>query len=108
MRSPHRRHRPRRSSHENTGMLSRAPISAPHAGHRDRGRTIDSPFGSRYAATVMKLPTTSPNGSATIARIHASSTRPNPTRVPTGDGGTPGVGRLFVDVGDVLLETRHA
>ena len=47
MRSPHRRHRPRSNSHESTGMLSRAPISAPHAGHLDRGRMTDSPLGSR-------------------------------------------------------------
>ena len=69
-------------------MLSRAPISAPHPGQRDLGRTTDSPFGNRYTATVMKLPTTSPNGRATIARIHASSTGPNPTRVRPAGGGT--------------------
>src|SRR5919197_2490774 len=46
----------------------------------------------------MKLPTTRPNGSATRARISASSTGPN---------GTARCGSL-VDVGDVLLEARHA
>ena len=56
--------------------MSRGSIGAPHEGHRDRGRTTDSPRGSRWTATVMKLPTTSPKGSATSARSQASSTGP--------------------------------
>jgi hypothetical protein len=32
----------------------------------------DSFFGTRSTTTVRKLPTTAPNGTATIARSHAS------------------------------------
>ena len=55
-------------------MLSRLRISAPQYGHRDRGETTDSFFGTRSTTTVRKLPTTRPNGSATSARIQASLT----------------------------------
>src|SRR5918996_4662304 len=60
MRAPHRRHRPRSQSHETTGMLSRARISAPQFGHRDRGRTTDPPAGTLAITTVRKDPNSRP------------------------------------------------
>jgi hypothetical protein len=53
-------------------MLSRFAISAPQVGHRERGRTTDSPAGTRAVTTVMKLPNASPNGNATIAGSQAT------------------------------------
>ena len=56
--------------------------------HRSPPRTRDTsieaarrtrPWEADTTATVMKLPTPRPNGRATIARIHASLTEPNPT-----------------------------
>ena len=45
-------------------MLSTMPFDAPHPGHRERGRTSDSPAGTRYIATVMKLPNAKPSTKA--------------------------------------------
>jgi hypothetical protein len=42
-------------------MLSRARISAPQAGHLDRGRTMDSPLGSLPITTVKKDPKIRPS-----------------------------------------------
>ena len=48
-------------------MLSRAAISAPHDGQRERPWTNDSPRGSRYATTLRKLPITQPSTNRAIA-----------------------------------------
>src|SRR5688572_21712128 len=97
MPSPQDRHRPRRSIHEITGMLSRFAISAPQLGHRDLGRTTLSPAGTRETTTVMKLPTASPNGRAINTRTQRSLMgRPYlPQSLPSG---------VLAHVGDVLLE----
>jgi hypothetical protein len=76
---PHDRQRPRSTSHEITGMLSRFAISVPHRGHRDLGRTTLSPAGTRETTTVMKLPTASPNGKAMRPLTHASLIVGDPT-----------------------------
>ncbi len=71
---PQRRQRPRRTSHESTGMLSYQAIAARHSGHRERGRTIDSPAGTRAMTTFRKLPIVAPTTSthAPIAMRRAS------------------------------------
>src|SRR5215471_11179416 len=58
--------------HPMTGTLSRFAISTPQFGHRDRGETTDTPAGTRSVTTVMKLPSASPNGNATIAGSQAT------------------------------------
>jgi hypothetical protein len=55
-------------------MLSRFRSSAPQPGQCDLGVSSDSLRGSRWTATVMKLPIASPNGTATSTRISTSST----------------------------------
>jgi hypothetical protein len=45
--APQLRQRPRRKSHETTGMLSYGLTGVPQDGHRDAGVTSDSPRGSR-------------------------------------------------------------
>jgi hypothetical protein len=42
-------------------MLSADRIGPPQLGHRERGRTSDSPAGTREIATVMKLPKANPS-----------------------------------------------
>lgn len=42
-------------------MLSADRIGAPQLGHRERGRIIDSPAGTRWIAAVMKLPNAHPS-----------------------------------------------
>src|SRR5437016_10309572 len=68
IRAPQFRHRPRSRTHPRIGTLSRLAISTPQVGHRERGRTTDSPAGTRAVTTVMKLPSASPSGNVTIAR----------------------------------------
>src|SRR5439155_6196610 len=68
IRAPQLRHRPRSSAHPRIGTLSLLAISTPQMGHRERGRTTDSPAGTRAVTTVMKLPSASPSGNVTIAR----------------------------------------
>ena len=63
------------------GTLSRLAISAPQLGHRERGLITASPAGTRSATTVMKLPSASPNGNATIAASQTTGAN------PTVDGG---------------------
>src|SRR5687768_8547051 len=83
------RQRPRSRTQETSGTLSRDRMGAPQLGHRERGRTIDSPRGTRWTATVRKLPKTSPNGSASRMRsatskvvIVAGRTLPQAARTP--------------------------
>src|SRR3954465_4125717 len=64
MRVPQSRQWPRSKSQERIGTLSRARISVPQPGQRERGRTIDSPFGTRWITTFKKLPITAPSGMA--------------------------------------------
>ena len=47
--------------YERSGMLSAARIGVPQLAQRDRGRTIDSPAGTRAMQTLKKLPQTAPN-----------------------------------------------
>src|SRR5205809_1044593 len=68
IRDPQLRHRPRSTTQPRTGTLSLLAISTPQVGHRERGRTTDSPAGTRAVTTVMKLPSASPSGNVTIAR----------------------------------------
>src|SRR2546423_5780269 len=96
IRAPHALHRPRRRIHESTGTLSRFRISVPHDGHRDRGRISDPLTGTRLITTIMKLPTTNPNGNAANAR---SQITPNPT---PGTADRPLL--HLADVRDVLVE----
>ena len=53
-------------------MLSTFRSGVPQLGHRDRGRTRDSPAGTRWIATVRKLPKTRPNGRAMARRSSTS------------------------------------
>ena len=59
-------------------MLSAAEIWASQAGQRDRGRTIESPRGTRWATTVTKLPILSP---PTKAKTAAGATAQPPIGV---------------------------
>src|SRR5262249_27315284 len=44
---PHPKHRPRRTTQLTTGMLCDGLIGVPHDGHRDPGRSSESPRGTR-------------------------------------------------------------
>ena len=68
IRAPQDRHRPRRSSHETTGMLSRDPITAPQRGQADRGSTMERFWGTRSTTTVRKEPNRRPNAANTPTR----------------------------------------
>jgi hypothetical protein len=71
-------HRPRRNSHENTGMFCQGLIAAPQRGQREGGDTIDCSRGRRWMTTLAKLPTTSPKSRAIPAATRAGeSTRPD-------------------------------
>src|SRR3954471_16839054 len=93
IREPHRRHLPRSRSHESTGRLSRAPITAPHEGHIDRPETIDSFRGTRHTTTVRNEPISRPNRAKISARVMVAE--------DTSPGG--GSGHDLADVGEVLL-----
>ncbi len=54
------RHRPRSSSQERTGMLSRAAIGVSHAGQCDAGELRDSPRGNRQMTTLANDPNARP------------------------------------------------
>src|SRR3954467_4887911 len=64
---PQWRHRPRRSSQDTTGMSSRGVIGSPHLGQCDRGRTTDSPRGTRQITTLRNDPISRPNRPQTTA-----------------------------------------
>ena len=72
IRAPQARHRPRSISQDTTGMLSTLRSGVPQLGHRDRGRTRESPAGTRWITTVRKLPNTKPNGRAIAIRSSMS------------------------------------
>ena len=59
-----RRARPLSKTHPRTGMLSRAAIWAPQAGHSDRAISSGIPRGTRCATAVAKLPAASPKRKA--------------------------------------------
>src|SRR5665213_2289570 len=54
---PQLRQRPRRRSHDMTGMLSYHAISVPHDMHADGGETIERFSGTRAATTFRNDPT---------------------------------------------------
>src|SRR3954447_10644590 len=60
------RHRPRSTSQETIGTLSRARIRSPQFGQCDGGETIDSPRGTRQMTTFRKLPMQAPRSAAYI------------------------------------------
>src|SRR4029450_8428733 len=72
IRAWHAWHRPRKANQDTTGMLSTFRRGVPQLGHRDLGRTRDSPAGTRLIATVRKLPKTRPNGRAMARRSSTS------------------------------------
>ena len=102
---PHAWQRPRSSAQETTGTLSRLRIGAPQDGHRERGWRTDSPFGTRPATTVMKLPAASPRGSAISTRIGTSSMA-IPTSSARPDRPTSRVDD-FLDVGEFARPSQH-
>jgi len=59
--TPQERHRPRSSSHDSTGMLSRHWIGVSQTGQCESGCDSDSPLGSRQMTTFANEPKTSPN-----------------------------------------------
>jgi hypothetical protein len=61
------RHRPRRISHETTGMLSYQRMACLQFGQAEGGRTTDRPAGTRNATTLRNEPITNPNNPATMA-----------------------------------------
>ena len=50
------------------GTLSRGLIGVPQCGHRDGGRTTDSPTGHRATHTFRKEPMHAPNANASAPR----------------------------------------
>src|SRR5262245_50224247 len=58
------RHRARRSKYDSTGRLSYQAIGVLQCGQRERGRTIDSPWGSRATTTLRKEPMQAPTPAA--------------------------------------------
>src|SRR5688572_23656972 len=86
-------------------MLSTFRSGVAQLGHRERGRTRDSPAGTRWIATVRKLPNTRPTGRAIARRSSTSGS----VMVAAERYRTDPVGRLggdFADVHDVLLEAE--
>jgi hypothetical protein len=61
MRVRHAEQRPRRASQLTSGMFSQARMRWPHDGQAERGRTTDLPRGTRWMATLAKLPNTLPS-----------------------------------------------
>ena len=49
-------------------MLSRAAISVPHRGQRERGLTTDSPAGTRAITTLRNEPTSRPTTASSTAK----------------------------------------
>src|SRR5213592_400917 len=76
---PHERHRPRSTSHETTGMLSRHAIRRPQRGQVEGGwnseRCFLSSLASRRMQTLRKLPIQSPRSPAPTSRIGSTTTR---------------------------------
>ena len=64
---PQVRQRPRSSSQESTGTLSRQESSVPQLMHAEAGATIERLSGTRAATTFRKLPIASPGTNATAA-----------------------------------------
>src|SRR6266699_2710973 len=64
----HHLQRPRSTTQEKIGMLSRHAIGCLHEGHRERGRTTDWPVGMRKLQTFRKLPSMAPNAPARIIK----------------------------------------
>src|SRR5438093_1758589 len=98
IRAPHARHRPRRSTQDSRGMLSRFRSWAPQDGQRDLGATMDSPLGTRCVTTVRKLPKarpTSPNNAARRAITRASCQRRQEPAPGDGTGSAPDLGDLL-------------
>src|SRR5687768_3448964 len=56
MASPQDRQRPRSSSQDRTGMLSRGAIGVPQLGQALGGWAIDSPRGTRWITTLANEP----------------------------------------------------
>src|SRR5215217_4806068 len=67
MRAAQWRQRPRRSSHDATGTLSRAASCMPQLIQADAGFTTDRRSGTRAATTFRKLPSASPGAKANAA-----------------------------------------
>ena len=61
------RQRPRSSSQETSGRLSRQAIGVSQAGQRDPGRTTDSRRGTRWMTTLANEPAASPSSPASEA-----------------------------------------
>src|SRR4051794_29182166 len=62
--SSQQRDRPRSSSQDSTGTLSRSAIGVPHVGQALRGRTTDRPAGTRTITTLRNEPISSPTSTA--------------------------------------------
>src|ERR1035437_5492925 len=60
MGAPQRRQRPRRSSQDTTGTLSKNATGVPQEGQREPGWTTESPRGNRWMHTFAKEPTIAP------------------------------------------------
>src|SRR5438270_471696 len=100
--APQIRQRPRRTSHETTGTLSRARITAPHDGHIDRPLVTCSRLGARWMRTVRKDPMKSPAKANASARITVLSSDVERHRLSLLAArfvaGYPGPGRAFSPV----------
>src|SRR5581483_1390779 len=69
---PHARQRPRRTSHETSGMLSYHASSCAQLMHADGGLTSERRSGSRAATTFRKLPTARPGANASAASARST------------------------------------
>ena len=65
-------------------MLSAARIGTRQLGHRERGRTSDSPAGTRSIATVMKLPNANPSTRAIAMGNQLMAVNPPSPSTPDG------------------------
>src|ERR671937_2010204 len=67
IRTPHDRHRPRRTAYETSGTLSYQASSLPQLMQAERGLITERRSGMRVASTFRKLPTASPGARAKAA-----------------------------------------
>src|SRR6266540_4464781 len=99
------RQRPRSSSQETSGRLSRQAIGVSQAGQRDPGRTTDSRRGTRWMTTLANEPAARPSSPASEATT--SGLMAGKRTCPAGTGGRPSTrGRLAGRAGGQLLP-RH-
>src|SRR3954452_952095 len=73
MRSPQCRQRPRSTSQDSTGTLSRGEIGVSQPGQCEGGRTTDSPRGTRQMTTLRKEPMTRPRSATRTRRTTYTS-----------------------------------